>query len=82
MSADKSSATTASRGNSPLAKAPRRGRALREASARGRALATGIVSMNKDQVPRDFRAGFDSHILDVRLTDATEDGGLFGLRFE
>ena len=39
--------------------------------------------MNQDQVPRDaFRAGFDSHILDVRLTDATEDGGLFGLRFE
>lgn len=44
-----------------------------------------IVTMNQDQVPRDaFRSGFDfdSHILDVRLTDATEDGGLFGLRFE
>ncbi|EYF04276.1 Hypothetical protein CAP_4753 [Chondromyces apiculatus DSM 436] len=46
-----------------------------------------IVTMNEDAVPRaelsslvDF--DFDSHVLDVTLTDASEDGGLFGFRFE
>lgn len=39
-----------------------------------------IVTMNSDAVPRSF--DIDDHVLDVRLTDATEDGGLFGLRFE
>ncbi|MBP7588915.1 MAG: DUF2326 domain-containing protein [Thermoanaerobaculia bacterium] len=42
-----------------------------------------IVTMNSDVVPQKFPDGFDleRHILPVRLTDATEDGGLFGLRF-
>ena len=43
-----------------------------------------IVTMNSDALPRDgFKAGFDvrSHILDAKLTDATDNGGLFGLRF-
>ncbi len=44
-----------------------------------------IVTMNEDAVPsREFTPGFslEPYILPVRLTDATEDGGLFGLRFE
>lgn len=43
-----------------------------------------LVTMNSDAVPSQFAPGFqlDEHVLDVRLTDATEDGGLFGLRFE
>lgn len=43
-----------------------------------------IVTMNSDALPRDgFKAGFDvrSHIIDAKLTDATDNGGLFGLRF-
>ena len=43
-----------------------------------------LVLLNEDQLPRAiFRSGFevDRYILDVRLTDATEDGGLFGTRF-
>ena len=61
----------------------------------GKALAVGaalaekhgfqyIVTMNTDDVPREVPAGFciDDHALDVRLTDAAEDGGLFGFRFE
>jgi len=42
-----------------------------------------IVTMNSDAVPKRFPEHFDlsEHILPVRLTDATEDGGLFGLRF-
>ncbi|MCA1301549.1 DUF2326 domain-containing protein [Nitratireductor aquimarinus] len=43
-----------------------------------------IVTMNSDALPTDgYRAGFNvrSHILDVRLTDETETGGLFGVRF-
>ncbi len=44
-----------------------------------------IVSLNSDMVPReefsrDF--AFNDHVLPVILTDATEDGGLFGFRFE
>lgn len=42
-----------------------------------------IVTMNSDAVPRegleDLRV--DAYTVPVRLTDATEDGGLFGLRF-
>lgn len=44
-----------------------------------------IVTMNEDAVPRAaLRSSFnfDRHVLDVRLTDASEDGGLFGFRFE
>ncbi len=44
-----------------------------------------IVTLNEDAVPRaamrpDFN--FDKYINPVRLTDATDVGGLFGLRFE
>jgi len=44
-----------------------------------------IVTMNSDALPREgFKDGFDvqSHIMNTRLTDATDTGGLFGLRFE
>ena len=61
----------------------------------GRALAVGarlskqasfqyIVTMNTDAIPREVPAGFsiEAHALPVRLTDASEDGGLFGVRFD
>jgi len=61
----------------------------------GKALAVGaelaeehgfqyLVTMNTDAVPKEVPAGFklDDHALDVRLTDASEDGGLFGFRFD
>lgn len=44
-----------------------------------------IVTMNSDALPKDgFRPGFDigEFICPVRLTDATNSGGLFGLRFD
>lgn len=44
-----------------------------------------IVTMNSDALPREgFQRGFDvgAHIMDTKLTDATDTGGLFGLRFE
>jgi uncharacterized protein YydD (DUF2326 family) len=42
-----------------------------------------IVTMNSDAVPHDFSDDFDlrEYTLPIRLTDATEDGGLFGIRF-
>lgn len=43
-----------------------------------------IVTMNSDVLPREgFRPGFDvrDYVLDTKLTDATDTGGLFGLRF-
>jgi uncharacterized protein YydD (DUF2326 family) len=43
-----------------------------------------IVTMNSDALPKDgFRPGFDINdfVLPTRLTDATDTGGLFGLRF-
>ena len=43
-----------------------------------------IVTLNSDAIPTEgFSGDFDvmSHVLDTRLTDATEDGGLFGIRF-
>ena len=43
-----------------------------------------IVTMNSDSVPTDgFIDGFSLHnyVVPTRLTDATEAGGLFGLRF-
>ncbi len=43
-----------------------------------------IVTMNSDALPRDgFRPGFDvgAFVRPTKLTDATESGGLFGLRF-
>ncbi len=39
-----------------------------------------IVTMNSDVFPGSV-ANVDSFILPVRLTDATEDGGIFGMRF-
>lgn len=40
-----------------------------------------ICTMNHDSVPRDDLGGldFDGHVR-LRLTDATDDGGLFGFR--
>ena len=42
-----------------------------------------IVTMNSDDAFKETSANFDleSYILPTRLTDATEDGGLFGIRF-
>jgi len=44
-----------------------------------------IITMNSDRIPyEDFSDGFDfdSHIIQPRLTDETESGGLFGFRFD
>lgn len=42
-----------------------------------------IVTMNEDDAFKETIEGFDlnDHVLTTRLTDATEDGGLFGIRF-
>lgn len=42
-----------------------------------------IVSLNTDDIPTEVPEGFniEDHTLDVRLSDSTEDGGLFGFRF-
>jgi|WetSurSiteA1Bulk_404760.scaffolds.fasta_scaffold07473_2 uncharacterized protein YydD (DUF2326 family) len=42
-----------------------------------------IVTMNSDDIPKDFPTDFNinNYVLPVRLTDATENGGLFGKRF-
>lgn len=39
--------------------------------------------MNSDAVPHDFSDNFNlrEYALPIHLTDATEDGGLFGMRF-
>ncbi|MBL0930452.1 MAG: DUF2326 domain-containing protein [Alphaproteobacteria bacterium] len=44
-----------------------------------------IVTMNSDALPREgFKPGFDIRacVMETKLTDATDTGGLFGLRFE
>ena len=43
-----------------------------------------IVTMNEDDAFKETEEGFDlnDYVLDVKLTDATEDGGLFGIRFD
>jgi uncharacterized protein YydD (DUF2326 family) len=44
-----------------------------------------IVTMNSDALPSEgFQRGFDvqAHVIATKLTDATDTGGLFGLRFE
>lgn len=44
-----------------------------------------IVTMNSDALPREgLKPGFDirSCVMETKLTDATDTGGLFGLRFE
>ena len=52
-----------------------------------RAESTGfqyIVTLNSDSMPREgFSRGFDveRYVVGTRLTDATETGGLFGIRF-
>ncbi|MDM8520922.1 DUF2326 domain-containing protein [Anaerolineales bacterium HSG6] len=42
-----------------------------------------IVTINSDDLTETISSGFsvDDYILQVQLTDATEDGGLFGMRF-
>jgi uncharacterized protein YydD (DUF2326 family) len=43
-----------------------------------------IVTMNSDVLPKEgFKGDFDvgNKVLKTKLTDATETGGLFGLRF-
>lgn len=42
-----------------------------------------IVTMNEDDAFKETIEGFDlnEYVLPIRLTDTTEDGGLFGLRF-
>jgi len=42
-----------------------------------------IVTMNEDDAFKETIAGFDlnDYVLPTRLTDATHDGGLFGIRF-
>lgn len=43
-----------------------------------------IVTLNSDALPKDgFRPGFDvrQYVLPTKLTDASDSGGLFGLRF-
>ena len=42
-----------------------------------------IVTMNEDDAFKETIDGFDlnNYVLPMRLTDATEDGGLFGIRF-
>jgi uncharacterized protein YydD (DUF2326 family) len=42
-----------------------------------------IVTMNEDDAFKEKRANFDlnQYLLPIRLTDATENGGLFGIRF-
>lgn len=43
-----------------------------------------IVTMNTDAIPSELPKGFnvDDYTLEVRLSDATETGGLFGFRFD
>lgn len=60
------------------------GRALQVASDEADALGVQyIATMNSDVLPTTLPAGFDleAHILPVRLTDESEEGGLFGFRF-
>ena len=42
-----------------------------------------IVTLNEDDAFKETEAGFDlqDYVLPTVLTDATEDGGLFGIRF-
>lgn len=43
-----------------------------------------IVTMNEDDAFKETIEGFDlnEYVMETRLTDSTEDGGLFGIRFE
>jgi uncharacterized protein YydD (DUF2326 family) len=43
-----------------------------------------IVTINQDDAFKETEEGFDlnDYVLDVKITDATENGGLFGIRFD
>lgn len=43
-----------------------------------------VVTMNDDALPKETPRGFDprKYVLPVTLSDATDDGGLFGMRFD
>jgi len=43
-----------------------------------------IVTINEDDAFKEKEEGFDliNYVLGIKLTDATEDGGLFGIRFD
>lgn len=43
-----------------------------------------IVTMNEDDALKEKEEGFNltDYVLPTKLTDATEDGGLFGFRFD
>lgn len=43
-----------------------------------------IVTMNEDDAFKEKEVGFNlnNYMLGIKLTDATEDGGLFGIRFD
>jgi uncharacterized protein YydD (DUF2326 family) len=43
-----------------------------------------IVTINQDDAFKETEEGFDlnDYVLDVKLSDATENGGLFGIRFD
>jgi len=62
------------------------GKALRLGAERAEALGFQyIVTLNSDELGKaEFPSGFEAkdYILDVGLTDASETGGLFGLRFD
>jgi hypothetical protein len=55
---------------------------------RNRAGKTSLIElgfqMNEDDAFKEKENGFDlkDYCLDVKLTDATENGGLFGMRFD
>lgn len=42
-----------------------------------------LITMNEDALPVELPQDFDleQYNVPIRLTDATEDGGLFGIRF-
>ncbi len=42
-----------------------------------------LVTMNEDALPAELPKDFDlqQYIMPTRLTDASENGGLFGIRF-
>lgn len=62
------------------------GKALRLGAERAAELGFQyIVTLNSDELAKaELPPGFDArpHLLDVELTDASETGGLFGLRFD
>lgn len=43
-----------------------------------------IVTMNEDDAFKEKEDGFDlkNYVLPIKITDAIEDGGLFGIRFD